>query len=77
MYVFYCALSIFVHLLPSPSRPPQPQDPIDLTGEEDALQKALALSIQEMHRQPGGGGISIEEQELSRWVLVRAVSGIT
>ena len=50
-------------------------DPIDLTGEEDALQKALALSIQEMQRQSGGGGISIEEQELSR-CSVRPSSGL-
>ena len=72
---------------PSPSSP----DPIDLTQEDDALQRALALSIQEMQRVDGvgggdkgggggdkgggeagsgggSGGISLEDQELSRCV---------
>ena len=43
-------------------------DPIDLTKEDDALQKALALSLQEMQQQPDSGGISLEDQELSRCV---------
>ena len=47
-------------------------DPIDLTTQDDDLQKALALSIQEMQKQQGGGmvqestNISLEDQELSR-----------
>lgn len=41
-------------------------DPIDLTQDDD-LQKALALSLQDMQHQ--NGGISLEEQELSRYVL--------
>ena len=41
-------------------------DPIDLTQDDD-LQKALALSLQDMQHQ--NGGISLEEQELSRCVL--------
>lgn len=50
------------------SSTPSSSDPIDLTKEDDALQKALALSIQDMQRQQvaGGGQISLEEQELSR-----------
>jgi hypothetical protein len=38
-------------------------NPIDLTQDDD-LQKALALSLQDMQHQ--NGGISFEEQELSR-----------
>lgn len=40
-------------------------DPIDLTQEDNALQKALALSLQEM--QHTGTQISLEDQDLSRW----------
>ncbi|XP_011404322.2 PREDICTED: ubiquitin carboxyl-terminal hydrolase 28-like isoform X1 [Amphimedon queenslandica] len=41
-------------------------NPIDLTQEsqDDDLQKALALSLQDMQHQ--GGGISLEDQELSK-----------
>ena len=41
-------------------------DPIDLTQEsqDDDLQKALALSLQDMQHQ--SGGISLEDQELSK-----------
>ena len=42
-------------------------DPIDLTLEDNALQKALALSLQEMQQNPSGAQISLEDQELSRW----------
>ena len=62
-------------LLPPPSSSPPSSlslilllDPIDLTKEDDALQKALALSLQEMQQQPDSGGISLEDQELSRCV---------
>ncbi|CAI8024839.1 Ubiquitin carboxyl-terminal hydrolase 25 [Geodia barretti] len=42
-------------------------DPIDLTQEDNALQKALALSLQEMQQgSTGGPQISLEDQELSR-----------
>ena len=42
-------------------------DPIDLTGDGDQdLQKALALSLQDMNQQSGAAAISLEEQELSR-----------
>ena len=42
-------------------------DPIDLTqdSQDDDLQKALALSLQDMQHQ--GGVISLEEQELSKY----------
>lgn len=42
-------------------------DPIDLTqdSQDDDLQKALALSLQDMQYQ--GGVISLEEQELSKY----------
>ena len=71
--------SLHPPLLPSPpsSLLPSPSsslslilllDPIDLTKEDDALQKALALSLQEMQQQPDSGGISLEDQELSRYV---------
>ena len=53
-------------LPPSPPSHTLPLDPIDLTKEDDALQKALALSLQEMNQQPDSGGISLEDQELSR-----------
>ena len=47
-----------------------PTDPIDLTKEDDALQKALALSYQDTHLKQmvggGPGGVSLEDQELSR-----------
>lgn len=42
-------------------------DPIDLTGDGDQdLQKALALSLQDMNHTSGPAAISLEEQELSR-----------
>jgi hypothetical protein len=42
-------------------------NPIDLTQEDNALQKALALSLQEMQQgSTGGPQISLEDQELSR-----------
>ena len=42
-------------------------DPIDLTGDGDQdLQKALALSLQDMNQPSGAAAISLEEQELSR-----------
>ena len=42
-------------------------DPIDLTGDGDQdLQKALALSLQDMNHPSGSAAISLEEQELSR-----------
>lgn len=42
-------------------------DPIDLTGDGDQdLQKALALSLQDMNHSSGAAAISLEEQELSR-----------
>ena len=53
-------------------------DPIDLTRsqEQDDLQRALALSMQDMHdqqqqqqHQQQAGAISYEDQELSRLVL--------
>ena len=45
-----------------------PLDPIDLTGDGDQdLQKALALSLQDMNQpSAGAAAISLEEQELSR-----------
>ena len=44
-----------------------PPDPIDLTQEDNALQKTLALSLQEMQQgSTGGPQISLEDQELSR-----------
>ena len=64
-----CSPLLSSPLLPSPSLFPLPillLDPIDLTKEDDALQKALALSLQEMQQQPDSGGISLEDQELSR-----------
>ena len=41
-------------------------DPIDLTQEDNALQKALALSLQDMQHNTSGAQISLEDQELSR-----------
>lgn len=41
-------------------------DPIDLTQEDNALQKALALSLQDMQQSTSGAQISLEDQELSR-----------
>ena len=42
-------------------------DPIDLTQEDNALQKALALSLQDLQTSTGAQ-ISLEDQELSRSV---------
>ena len=56
--MYYQAFSLFL----------LPLDPIDLTGDGDQdLQKALALSLQDMsHPSAGAAAISLEEQELSR-----------
>ena len=71
-YVVYNNLCVYYYTmnvctcLPYPTLQPALYipDPIDLTHEDDALQKALALSLQEM--QQTGPQISLEDQELSR-----------
>ena len=47
-----------------------PADPIDLTkdGSDQDMQTALMLSMQDMQSSAGAGVLSLEEQELSRYV---------
>ena len=57
-------LSVYLHF--SPALALCAPDPIDLTQEDNALQKALALSLQDMQHNTSGAQISLEDQELSR-----------
>ena len=65
MFLILPSIPGFFPSLPSSGPPLCSTDPIDLTQEDNALQKALALSLQDLQTSTGAQ-ISLEDQELSR-----------